>query len=151
MMENKYELVAWTKNITDTDNARLYVAPSVELELISPQIDAISKCRMELEANHGHITLKLARKFARTYEEAAKLDTLMGKIDYAIDFYLQAAYYCTFHPRLAHDYSRLCGNAISLAEKHGFQHILKESSHRHILAANFRQSDIIVRMKKFGL
>lgn len=139
MMEKKYELVAWTKNINDKDNARLYVKPSVELELIGPQIDAISECRKEQKANNGHITPKLARKFARTYEEAAKLDAFTGKIDYAISFYLQAAHYCTYHFSLAQDYTRLCDEAITLAQKHGFQHILREEKHKHILTAKIKR------------
>ncbi len=30
MMGRKYQLVAWTQNITDKENARLYMIPSLE-------------------------------------------------------------------------------------------------------------------------
>ncbi len=33
MMERKYQLVAWTQNITDKEDARLYMIPSLECEV----------------------------------------------------------------------------------------------------------------------
>ena len=151
-MEKKYQLVAWTKNITDKENARLYVVPSVKYDLIEPLIKEVTECR-KLEKKHGrHISIKLARRFIRVYEQSARLDILTGEIDNAIRFYLQAAdccilqddlnwtYYDTdlgsnscFCGALLHEFIWYCEKALSLARKYGFEHILKEKRSKQTL------------------
>ena len=145
MMEKKYQLVAWTSNVADEEKARLYMVPSVELELLEPLFAEVAECRKEQEKANGYISLKLARRFIRVYEQSARLDILTGNIDHAIRFLLQAAEYCIdqdpfnwsywdtdlghysyFCGELRHEFVRLCEEAISLARKHGFEHVLQE-------------------------
>ena len=141
MMEKKSELVAWTKNITDMENARLYVVPEVELDLIEPLISEVTECRKEQEKAGGHISLELAQRFVRVYEQSARLDILMGNIDYAIRSLLLAAEYCILEGdqgrsdcdtdlesrgTLREQFVEFCQEAISLAGKYGFKHVLKE-------------------------
>ena len=152
MMEKKYQLVAWTKNITDKENTRLYVVPSVKSDLIEPLIKEVTECRKQEEKDGGYISIKLARRFIRVYEQSARLDILTGEIDNAIRFYLQAAdccirqddlnwtYYDTdlgsysyFCGVLLHEFIWYCEEALSLARKYGFEHILKEKRSKQTL------------------
>ena len=142
MMGKKYQLAAWTRNITDQENARLYMDPSVEYELLEPLFTEVSECRKEQEKANGLISPELARRFIIVDEQSARLEILSGNIDHAIRFLLQAAEYCingTFfnldhHDRyrssyceeLRYEFERFCEEAISLARKHGFRHILQE-------------------------
>ena len=144
-MEKKYQLVAWTKNITDKENARLYVVPSVKLDLIEPLLKEVSECRKQEEKDGGYIDIKLARRFSKVYERSARLEILTGNIDQAIRFFLQAADYCIwedcfnwvyydtdlgsyshFCGKLRREFTWYCEKAISLARKHGYEHILEE-------------------------
>ena len=130
MMEKKYQLVAWTKNSSDKENARLHVTPAVELELLEPLITEAREChRLKAEAD-GHISPELARRFARLYEQSARLDILTGHIDYAIRFLLQAASYCDAD---LGSYCSFCEEAVCLAGKYGFEYILKEDKYRSTL------------------
>ena len=145
-MEKKYQLVAWTKNITDKENARLYVVPSVKLDLIEPLIKEHAECRKQEKKDGGYISSKLARRFIKVYEQSARLEILTGNIDEAIRFFLQAADYCIwedsfnwvyydtdlgsyscFCGKFSHEFVWYCEKALSLARKHGFEHILKEN------------------------
>ena len=145
MMEKKYQLVAWTKDIADKENARLYVVPSVELDLIEPLFTEVTECRRQQEKDGGYISLELARRFIRVYEQSARLDILTGNFDHAIRFLLQAADYCIwedsfnwayydtdlgsyFHfcGELRHEFVWYCEEAIALAKKHGLEHVLEE-------------------------
>ena len=131
MMEKKYELVAWTKNITDSGNARLFLADlQVEMELIEPLCNEVSKCRKELKNNGGMMSVDLARRFAKVYEDSARLDLFMGYVDNAIRFYLQAASYCD---RLPNEFNRLCEEAFTIARRYKFEHVLKEEKPKLIL------------------
>ena len=141
MMEKKYQLVAWTRNITDERNARVYFAPSVMIDLLEPLIAEANECRKIQETNSGHISPELAGRFVRVYEQAARLDILTGHIGYAIRFLLQAASYCVvkddpiitdhetcreYRTELRNEFIRLCEEAISLARKHGREYVLME-------------------------
>ena len=147
MMEKKCQLVAWTRNITDKENARLYVIPSVENDLLEPLISEVSRCRKEEQKAGGEISLKLARRFVRAYERSAGFEMLTGHMDSAIRFLLKAADYCIYEDdlnlnywdtdlghysyfcgELRHEFVRLCEEAISLARKHGFEYVLKETA-----------------------
>ena len=144
-MEKKYQLVAWTKNITDKENARLYVIPSVKNDLIEPLITEVTECRNQMENDGGYISLELARRFIRVYDQSARLEILTGNIDDAIRFLLQAADYCIweddfnwvyydtdlgnyslFCGELRHEFEWYCEEAISLAHKYGLEQILDE-------------------------
>ena len=152
MMEKKYQLVAWTRNITDQENARLYMVPSVEYELLEPFIAEVTECRKEQEKANGFISLKLAKRFIRVYEQSARLEILTGNIDHAIRFLLQAAEYCIsedffnwayhdtdlgnyshFCGKLRYEFERFCEEAISLARKYGFEYVLQEKRPRQTL------------------
>ena len=131
MMETKYKLVAWTRNITDYENSRLYVTDlDVQLMLLGPFCDELSKCRREQRENGGHMSADLARRFAGVYADSARLDVFMGNIDYAIRFYLVAADFCD---RLPDEFAYFCEQALSLARTYRFEHILKEEKCKAIL------------------
>ena len=149
MMEKKYQLVAWTKNITDKENARLYVIPSVEHELIEPFITEVTECRNQQEKDGGFISLELARRFIRVYEQSARFEILTGNIGHAIGFLLQAADYCILEDdrnwvyydtdlgsyayycgELRNEFLNYCEEALSLAHKYGFKQILDEKRHK---------------------
>ena len=38
MMEKKYQLVAWTENVSDNENGRLHMLPSLECEVQSDKV-----------------------------------------------------------------------------------------------------------------
>ena len=152
MMEKKYQLVAWTKNITDNENARLYVIPSVKNDLIEPLITEVTKCRKLEEKDGGYISLDLARRFIRAYEKSARLEILTGNIGDAIRFLLLAADYCIleddrnwvyydtdlgsysyFCGALSNEFVYYCEKAISLARKFGFEYILEEQKSKRTL------------------
>ena len=153
MMEKKYQLVAWTRNITDKENARLYVIPSVENDLLEPMITEVSQCRKQQKKAGGEISLKLARRFVRAYEQSARFDILTGHMDSAVRFLLKAADYCIYEDdfnwnywdtdlgsysyfcgELRHEFVRLCEEAIALARKHRLEHILKETGPKRTIS-----------------
>ena len=152
MMEKKYQLVAWTKDITDKENARLCVVPSVKLDLIEHLIKEITECRKQQEKDGGFISFELARRFIRAYDQSARIDILTGDIGQAIRFFLRAADYCIwedsfnwvyydtdlgsyslFCGELRHEFIWYCEEAIALARKHGLEHILEERKIRRTL------------------
>ena len=146
-MEKKYQLVAWTKNITDKENARLYVVPSVKADLIEHLIKEVTECRKQQEKDGGYLSTKLARRFIRVYVQSARFEILTGNIADAIRFLLQAADYCIweddlnwayydtdfcsyscFCGKLRNEFVSYCEEALSLAYKYGFEHILDEKT-----------------------
>ena len=146
-MEKKYQLVAWTKNIADKENARLYVVPSVKLDLIEPLIKEVTACRKQEKKDGGYISIGLARRFIRVYEQSARFEILTGNIEQAIRFYLQAADYCIreddlnwfdydtdlgsysyFCGKLSAEFVYYCEKALSLARKYGFEYVLDEKN-----------------------
>ena len=160
-MEKKYQLVAWTKNITDKEDARLYVVPSVKSDLIEPLIKEVTECRKQEEKDGGYISIKLARRFIRVYEQSARLEILTGNIEQAIRFYLQAADYCIwedsfnwtyydtdlgsyshFCGELRHEFSWYCEKALSLARKYSCEHILEEQRPQRTLKLYLEDTQI---------
>ena len=158
-MEKKYQLVAWTKNITDKDNARLYVVPSVKHDLDEPLIKEVSECRRQQEKDGGYISTKLARRFIRIYDQSARLEILTGNIDEAIRFFLQAAHYSIhedffnwvyydtdlgsyshFCGELRHEFTWYCEKALFLAHKYGCKQILEEESPKRTLKLYFENN-----------
>ena len=160
MMEKKYQLVAWTNNITDGENARLYVIPSVEHDLTEHLITEVTECRNQQEKDCGYITVDLARRFIRVYEQSARLDILTGHMDHAIRFLLKAADYCILEDggvnwvyydtdlgnysyycgELRDEFIRYCEEALSLAHKYGFEQILSEEAHKRTLEVYWEQT-----------
>ena len=171
MMEKKYQLVAWTKNITDKENARLYVVPSVKADLTEPLIKEVNECRKQEEKDGGYISLELARRFLRVYEQSARLEILTGNIDQAIRFFLQAADYCIwedsfnwvyydtdlgsyshFCGELRYEFTWYCEKALSLAREYGYEHVLKEKEPQRTLKLyledNQVERDLIRHLKE---
>ena len=151
-MEKHYQLVAWTKNITDEENARLYVVPSVKHDLTGPLIKEVTECRKLQEKDGGYISIGLARRFIRVYEQSARLEIFTGNIDEAIRFYLQAADYCIweddtnwfdydtdlgsysyFCGKLSAEFVWYCEKALSLVRKYGRKPILEEETPKRTL------------------
>ena len=160
-MEKKYQLVAWTKNITDKENARLYVVPSVKSDLTEPFIKEIAECRRREEKDSGYISPDLARRFIRVYEQAARTEILTGNIDEAIRFFLQAANYCLwedddnwvyydtdlgsyiyFCGKLRNEFIWYCEKALSLARKHGYEHVLEENAPKRTMKHYWEQTQM---------
>ena len=152
MMEKKYQLVAWTRNITDKDNARVYLVPSVKSDLIEPLAKELAECRKQEEEDGGYISIELARRFIKVYEQSARLEILTGNIDQAIRFFLKAADYCLledyfnwvyydtdlgsyshFCGQLRHEFCWYCEKALSLASKYGREHTLEEERPKRTL------------------
>ena len=161
MMEKKYQLVAWTQNITDKENARLYVIPSVKLDLSMHLIKEVAECHKLKEKDGGHISSKLARRFIRAYDQSARFEILTGYIDQAIRFFLQAADYCIwedgdnwtywdsdlgsycyFCGKLRDKFIWYCEKAISLAGKYGFEHILEEKDPKRTMEHYWEQTQM---------
>ena len=126
MMEKKYQLVAWTRNITDPERARLYVVPSVQNDLTGDYVHEVAECRKEQKMHKGHISLWLAKRFVKVYEDSARLEILTGHLDDGIRFLLLAAKYAGTRKELRHEVIRLREEASSIARKYGFEYILKE-------------------------
>ena len=168
MMEKKYQLVAWTRNITDKENARLCLIPSVENDLLEPMVTEISQCRKAEKKAGGEISLKLARRFVRAYERSARFDILTGHMDSAVRFLLKAADYCIYEDsfnwnywdtdlgnysyfcgELRHEFVRLCEEAISLARKHGFEYILQEPCPKRTISLYLEHTQEERDLKKY--
>ena len=138
MMENKYELVAWTKNVKDSEAVRLFVNDlDLQLMLLEPFFEELSECRREQRENGGMMSAGLARRFAKVYEDSARLDVSMGNIDYAIRFYLVAADFCEQIPE---DFLHYCEQALSLARTYRFEHVLNEPKPKKTLQLYFQIS-----------
>lgn len=144
-MEKKYQLVAWTENSADDEKARLKMLPSLHLDVQEPYFKEISQCQQEEIRNSGSISLTLARRFVRVYEQNARFLFLTGYYGDGIRFLCMAALYCIYEDdsnwaswdtdlgnyscfcgELRHEFVRLAEEAIALAKKHSLEHILRE-------------------------
>ena len=94
MMERNYRLVAWTENITDSQSARLYMIPSLECEVQADLITDLTIIHREENKNHGHISLDLARRAIKAYENMSKFEILTGHPGDGIRYLFFAANYC---------------------------------------------------------
>lgn len=63
----KYQLVAWTRNVTDPENARLNMIPSLEWEMQEPYFRKITRCQQEGRDYQTYL------KEASCYFSAAKM------------------------------------------------------------------------------
>lgn len=124
MMDRKYELVAFTENVTDAENARLYMIPELELELQEPLYTKLSGCYLEKRQNNGIIDAALAQKFLSVYEECARLDFLTGHPKDGIVFLCMACEYAAMHDELAFEFIRLRDEATAMAHKHDCMEVL---------------------------
>ena len=72
MMVKKHELVAWTTNIADNENGRLYLAPSIEAEIRQALIDDLGAIHREEYSTQGVISTSLARRAIKANENMAR-------------------------------------------------------------------------------
>jgi len=132
MMEKKYQLVAWTANVTDQRNARLYMIPSLHHEMQEPYITGISRCYKELEQRSGSLSLYLASRFVKFFEQNARFMFLTGYYGDGLRYLCKAALYCVredhsqFCGKLRHEFIRLSEEAIAIARKYSLEEIFLE-------------------------
>lgn len=138
-MERKYELVAWTRNVSDNENARLYILPSLECEVQATLISDLTF--IHREEYKGPVSVDLARKAIAAYERMSRFEILTGHYGDGIRYLFFAANYCisectchdadgiihsSIREELEHEFISLCDKALSLAKKHNREDILLE-------------------------
>ena len=151
-MEKKYQLVAWTENIADSDNARLYMTPSLECEVNSDLVKDLSYVHREEYKFDGPISIDLARRAVRACENMSRFKILTCHPGDGIRYLFFAAKYCIleddfnwayydtdlgnysyFCGELRHEFVRLCEEGVRLAKKYKREDILQERTPKHML------------------
>ena len=159
MMERKYQLVAWTQDITDNENARLYMIPSLECEVQADLVTDLTFIHREEYKFHGPISLDLARRAIRAYENMSRFEILAGHPGDGIRYLFFAAKYCIwedewnwtyydtdlgsysyFCGELRHEFVRLCEEGMRLAKKYRRKDILQESKPKQMLELYYEQT-----------
>ena len=74
MMKKNYQLVAWTRKITDRENARLYMIPSLECEVQADLVTDLTFIHQEEYKFDGPVSLDLARRAVRAYEKMSEFE-----------------------------------------------------------------------------
>ena len=72
MMERKYQLVAWTQNITDKEDARLYMIPSLECEVQADLVADLTYIHREEYKFDGRDNIDFARRAVLAYERMSR-------------------------------------------------------------------------------
>jgi hypothetical protein len=132
MMEKNYQLVAWTRKITDRENARLYMIPSLECEVQADLVTDLTFIRQEEYKFDGPVSLDLARRAVRAYEKMSEFETFTGHTGDGIRYLFFAAGYC-IREELRYEFIRLCEEGIRLAKKSRREDILQETKPRLML------------------
>ena len=159
MMERKYQLVAWTENVSDIENARLYMIPSLECELQASLVSDLVFIHQEENKYHGHISMDLARRAIRAYENMSRFEILTGHLGCGLRYLFFAAKYCIleddhnwayydtdfgsysyFCGELRHEFVRLCEKGIRLAVKYRRKDVLQEQKPKRILKLYFEHT-----------
>lgn len=144
-MERKYQLVAWTENSCDNENSRLYMIPSLESEVQASLIGDLARIHKEEHAVHGFISIDLARRAVKAYENMSRFEILTGHSGDGIRYLFFAAQYCIweddsnwtymdtdlgsysyFCGGLRHEFVRLCEEGLRLAKKFSREDVLQE-------------------------
>ena len=152
MMERKYQLVAWTENSNDIENARLYMIPSLESEAQAAMIEDLAKIHREERNCGGVISPDLARRAIKAYENMSRFEILTGHPGKGIRYLFFAAQYCVledernwayydtdhgtypyFCGELRHEFVRLCEEGLRLAKKYSREDVLHEVTPRRML------------------
>ena len=152
MMERKYQLVAWTENSSDSENARLYMIPSLECEVRATMIEDLAKIHREEHNCCGVISPGLARRAIKVYENMSRFEILTGHPGKGIRYLFFAAQYCVledecnwtycdtdhgtypyFCGKLRHEFVRLCEEGLRLAKKFRREDVLHEVKPRLML------------------
>jgi len=145
MMEKKYQLVAWTEDVKDKENARLYMLPSLESEVMDSVLGDLKWVHREENKSDGCISLNLARRAVRACRKVSRYKIFTGHPGDGIRYLFFAARYCImqddlnwfdydtdlgsysyFCGDLSQEFEMLCEEAIALAGKYGLEHILQE-------------------------
>jgi hypothetical protein len=141
MMEKNYQLVAWTQNITDNENARLYMIPSLKCEVEASLIDDLKQIHREEYKFDGPISIDLARRAIKACENMSRFKILAGDTGAGIRYLFFAAKYCCscsdFHRELRQEFVRLCEEGTRLAKKFKREDILLESKPKEMLELCF--------------
>lgn len=151
-MERKYQLVAWTENITDTEDARLHMIPSLECEVQGDLITDLAFIHQEEYQFDGPVSLDLARRAVLAYERMSRFEILTGHPGDGIRYLFFAAKYCImeddsnwaywdtdlgcysyFCGELRHEFVRLCEEGLCLAKKFRREDILLEKKPKQML------------------
>ena len=132
MMEKNYQLVAWTRKITDQENARLYMIPSLECEVQADLVTDLTFIHQEEYKFDGPVSLDLARRAVRSYEKMSEFETFTGHSGDGIRYLFFAAGYC-IREELRDEFIRLCEEGIRLAKKSRREDILQETKPRLML------------------
>ena len=158
-MERKYQLVAWTQNITDKEDARLYMIPSLECEVQADLVTDLTFIHREENKSHGYISLDLARRAVLAYERMSRFEILSGHPGDGIRYLFFAAWYCIweddrdwvyydtdlgsysyFCGELRHEFIRLCEEGMRLAKKFRREDILQVEKPKRILEMYYEQT-----------
>lgn len=152
MMERKYQLVAWTENITDKEDARLRMIPSLECEVQADLVTDLAFIHQEEYKFNGPVSLDLARRAVLAYERMSRFEILTGHPGDGIRYLFFAANYCIleddcnwayydtdlgsysyFCGELRHEFVRLCEEGVRLAKKFRREDVLHERKPKHML------------------
>lgn len=140
-MERKYQLVAWTENIADNADARLYMVPSLECEVQADLVTDLTLIHQEEYRFHGPVSPDLARRAVMAYENMSRFEILTGHFGDGIRYLFFAAGYCVSDSccceELSHEFARLCEEAIRLAGKYRREDVLQEKNPRLMLGLFF--------------
>ena len=156
MMERKYQLVAWTENITDKEDARLYMIPSLECEVQADLVTDLTFIHREEYKFDGPVSLDLARRAVLAYERMSRFEILTGHLGDGIRYLFFAAWYCIweddrdwvyydtdlgsysyFCGELRHEFIRLCEEGMRLAKKFRREDVLLERTPKQLLELYF--------------
>ena len=150
MMERNYQLVAWTENITENENARLYMIPSLECEVQADLVTDLTFIHREEYKSNGHISLDLARRAIKAYENMSRFEILAGHPGDGIRYLFFAAQYCFWDKVLGsysymcgglrHKFVRLCEEGLRLAKKYRREDILLEDKPRQMLKLYYKHT-----------
>lgn len=133
MMEKKdYQLVAWTENVADLENARLFMDPALERDVQDSLIEDVARIHRHEYRNHGLLSLDLAVEAVRACENMSRFKLLTGHYGDGIRYLFFAARYC-LRDELRHELARLCEEALRLAKKYGREDVLQEQTPRRVL------------------
>ena len=157
-MERKYQLVAWTENITDKEGARLHMIPSLECEVQAELVTDLTFIHKEEYKFNGPVSLDLARRAVLAYERMSRFEILTGHLGDGIRYLFFAAKYCIweddsnwvyydtdlgsysyFCGELRHEFVRLCKEGLRLAKKYRREDILQERKPSLMLELYFEQ------------
>ena len=159
MMEINYQLVARTENITDKENARLYMIPSLECEVQADLVTDLTFIHREEYKLDGPASLDFSRKAVLAYERMSRFEILTGHPGDGIRYLFFAAWYCIweddrdwvyydtdlgsysyFCGELRHEFIRLCEEGMRLAKKFRREDVLQEGKPKRILEMYYEQT-----------